>query len=83
MLPLYRDPHYLFRFADSRIISRIHLEGANVGQRVKLVRVDASTLTQGDFITEATVGADGWVELAEPLVVHAGNAFVAVLLELG
>ncbi|MBX9681428.1 MAG: hypothetical protein K2X38_21955 [Gemmataceae bacterium] len=82
MLPLYRDPHYLFRFADSRIIARIRLEGATAGQRVKLVRVDASTLKQSDVIAEANIGADGWVELAEPLIVHAGEAFVAAPSQL-
>jgi hypothetical protein len=33
MLPLYRDPHFTFRFADDRIIPRFHLEAADAGRR--------------------------------------------------
>jgi len=49
MLPLYRDPHYSFRFADDRIIPRLHLEGIDAGVRVsvfKKVQTHPSPLIQ-------------------------------------
>ena len=32
MTSLHRDPHFTFRFADDRIISRFHLEGVEPGR---------------------------------------------------
>ncbi len=52
MLPLYHDPHFTFRFAADRIISRFHLEGIEprfhlegieAGRRVSLFRLDPVT----------------------------------------
>jgi hypothetical protein len=78
MLPLYRDPHFTFRFADDRIIPRFHLEGVQAGRRVFVFRLDPATGERLGLIAEATVGDGGWVGLAEPIVVRAGGAFVAV-----
>src|SRR5262249_27025664 len=36
MIPLQRDPHFTFRFAEDRAIPRLHLEGAEAGRRVSV-----------------------------------------------
>jgi hypothetical protein len=43
MLPLYRDPHFTFRFDDNRVIPRFHLEGVQAGVRVVVFRIDSTT----------------------------------------
>ncbi len=78
MLPLYHDPHFTFRFADDRIISRFHLEGVEVGRRVEVFKIDAGTGERLGLLATATVGEGGWVDLPEPIIVRAGEAFVAV-----
>ena len=78
MLPLYRDPHFTFRFADDRIIPRFHLEGVEVGIRVSVFKMDAGTGERLGLLANATVGEGGWVNLAEPIVVRAGEVFIAV-----
>ncbi len=76
MLPLYEDPHFKFRFADDRIIPRFHLEGVEAGRRVSAFRIDPTTGERLGLL--ATVGEGGWVDLREPIIVRAGEAFVAV-----
>jgi len=78
MLPLYEDPHFTFRFAEDRLIPRIHLEGVGAGRRVEVYRIDAGTGGRLGLLTTATVGDSGWVDFAEPIIVRAGEAFVAV-----
>ena len=78
MLPLYHDPHFTFRFADDRIIPRFHLEGVGAGRRVSVFRLDPVTGGRLNLIASATAGAGGWVDLAEPIMVRAGDGFVAV-----
>jgi hypothetical protein len=78
MIPLYHDPHFTFRFADDRIIPMIHLEGVEAGQRVSVFKIDPTTGERMGLLATATVGEGGWVELAEPIMVRAGDAFVAV-----
>ena len=78
MLPLHRDPHYTFRFADDRIIPRFHLEGVEAGRRVSVFKLDPATNERLDLIATATVGEGGWVDLPEPIIVRAGEGFVAV-----
>ncbi|OWK38229.1 hypothetical protein [Fimbriiglobus ruber] len=76
MIPLYEDPFFTFRFADDRIIGRIHLDGPAPGRRVVL-----TWLTPGDELgaplAEAVVGEGGWVDLPAPVVVRAGEGFAA------
>lgn len=36
MLPLYRDPHFTFRFAEDRVIPRFHLDGGEPGTSVSV-----------------------------------------------
>ena len=78
MLPLYHDPHFTFRFADDRIIPRFHLEGVEAGRRVEVFKIDAGTGERLGLLTTAAVGEGGWVDLPEPIIVRAGEAFVAV-----
>ena len=78
MLPLYQDHWFTFRFDDDRIIPRFHLEGVLAGQRVSVFRIDPGTGERLGLLATATVGEGGWVNLAEPISVRAGEAFVAV-----
>ena len=75
---LYEDPHFTFRFADDRIIPRFHLEGVPAGRSVSVFRIDPGTGERLGLLATATVGEGGWVDLAEPIIVKAGEAFVAV-----
>ena len=78
MLPLYEDPHFTFRFADDRIIPRFHLEGVEAGRRVEVFKIDPGTGERLGLLATATVGEGGWVDLPEPIIVRAGEAFIAV-----
>ena len=78
MTPLHHEPFFTFRFADDRRIDRFHLAGVAAGRRVAVFRLDPATGGRLDRITSATVGSGGWVDLADPLVVRAGEGFVAV-----
>ncbi len=78
MLPIYHDPHFTFRFADDRIITRFHLEGVEVGRRVEVFKIDAGTGERLGLLATATLGDGGWVDLSEPIIVRAGEAFIAV-----
>ena len=78
MRPLYEDSHFTFRFADDRIIPRFHLEGVQAGRRVSVFKIDPGTGERLGLLLAATVGEGGWVDLAEPIVVKAGDTFVAV-----
>jgi hypothetical protein len=78
MLPLYHDPHFTFRFADHRVIPRFHLEGVEAGRRVEIYKIDPNSGDRLGLLATATVGEGGWVELTEPIIVKAGEAFVAV-----
>ena len=79
MLPLHEDPCFTFRFAEARIIPRFHLEGVAVGRRVAVFRLKPDSNEWGDLLVKATVGEGGWVNLSEPIIVRAGEGFVAVL----
>ena len=78
MIPLYHDPHFAFRFAGDRIIPRFHLEGVEAGQRVSVFKIDPTTGERMGLLATATVGEGGWVDLDQPIIVGAGDAFVAV-----
>jgi len=79
MLPLYEDPCFTFRFADDRIIPRFHLEGVEAGQRVSAFKINPTTGERLGLLATATVGEGGWVELTKPIIVRAGEGFIAVL----
>jgi hypothetical protein len=78
MRPLYEDPCFTFRFADDRIIPRFHLEGVEGGRLVEVFKIDPVTGERLGLLTTATVGEGGWVDLAEPIIMRAGEAFIAV-----
>ncbi len=78
MLPLHADAWFTFRFADDRIILRFHLEGVPPCTQVSVIRIDPATGERLGLLATATVGEDGWVDLPQPLVVRAGEAFIAV-----
>lgn len=78
MIPLYHDPHFTFRFAADRIIPRFHLEGVEAGRPVSVFMIDPNTGERLGLLTTATVGEGGWVDLGEPIMVRAGEGFIAV-----
>ena len=78
MKPIYEDPWFIFRFADDRIIRRFHLDGVESGRQVSVFKIDPGTGERLGLLATATVGEDGWVDLTEPIIVRAGEAFVAV-----
>ncbi len=78
MLPLYEDPHFVFRFADDRIVPRFHLEGVTAGRRVAVFKIAAGSIERRELLATATVGDGGWVDLETPIVVRAGEGFVVV-----
>ncbi len=78
MIPLHHDAWFTFRFADDRLIPRFHLDGVEVGRRVKVFRIDADTGERLSLMATATVDEGGWVDLQEPIIVRAGEAFIAV-----
>ena len=78
MTPLYEDPHFTFRFEDDRIINRFYLEGVEAGKRVKVFRIDADSGERLGLLATAILGEAGWVDLPEPIIVRAGEAFIAL-----
>ena len=78
MIPLHYDPWFTFRFVDDRIVPRFHLEGIEAGRRVSVLQINPTTGERLGLLATATVGEGGWVELSEPIIVRAGDAFIAV-----
>ena len=78
MTPLYEDPYFTFRFADDRLIPRFHLEGVEAGRRISVFKIDPGTGERLGLLATANVGEGGWVDLQEPIIVRANEAFIAV-----
>ena len=78
MRPLYEDPHFAFRFADDRSIPRFHLEGVEAGRQVSVFKIDLGTGERLGLLATATVGDGSWVDLIEPIIMRAGEVFIAV-----
>jgi hypothetical protein len=78
MMPIYKDAGFTFRFADDRIIPRFQVEGVGAGRRVSVFKIDADSGERLRILATAMVGDGGWVELTEPIIVRAGEAFLAV-----
>lgn len=78
MISLYHDPHFTFRFVEDRIIPKFHLEGVESGRKVEIFQLDPKTGERTRLLTTASVEKGGWVELQEPIIVRAGEGFVAV-----
>src|SRR5688572_26948357 len=64
-------------------IAHGHLDGVGAGRRVSVYRMDPATEAPLGLIATATVGAGGRADLPEPLVVRAGEGFVAVPEQTG
>jgi hypothetical protein len=77
MQTLSEDLGFTFRFADDRIIPRFHLDGLRAGQRLAVFKIEPVTGEKLDLLATASVGEGGWVDLPQPLVVRAGEAFIA------
>jgi hypothetical protein len=75
---LYQQPWFTFRFADDRIIPRFHLEAVPCGEVISVFKIDAATGERLGLLTTATVGDGGWVDLPEPIIVRAGDVFIAL-----
>lgn len=78
MLPLYQDPWFTFRFAEDRIIPRFHLDGIEAGRRISVFKIDPGAVERLVLLATVTVEEGGWVNLLEPIIVRAGEAFIAV-----
>jgi hypothetical protein len=78
MIPVYREPHFTFRFADDRLIPRFHLPDVPAGHEVSVIQVDPDTGARLRLLARSVVGEAGWVDLEVPLRVRAGDAFIAV-----
>ena len=78
MIPIHRDSWFTFRFADDRIIPHFHLEGVETGRQVSVLKIHPVTGERLTLLATATVGEGGWVDLAEPIMVRAGDAFIAI-----
>jgi hypothetical protein len=78
MLPLYHEPHFTFRFAERRIIPRFHLEGVEAGRCISAFRSHPDTGERLNLLATAVMDEGGWVDLSEPIIVQAGDAFIAV-----
>ena len=78
MIPLYHESQFTFRFGDDRIIPRFHLDGVEAGRRISVFKIDAESGERLVLLRTATVGGGGWVDLSEPIIVRAGDAFIAV-----
>lgn len=78
MIRLYADDRYTFRFAEPRLIPRIHLQDAPVGAKVQLWPLQDSLSNLSTLpLRESLVGPNGWVELEPPLIVSPEAGFVA------
>ena len=78
MIPLHQDPWFTFRFADDRLIPRFHLEGIEAGRRVSVFKINPDTGERLGLLATGTVDEGSWVDLAEPIIVRAGDTFVVV-----
>ena len=45
---------------------------------MEVFRIDPGTGDRLGLLATATVGDDGWADLPEPILVRAGEAFIAV-----
>jgi hypothetical protein len=59
------------------------LDGVEAGTPVAVYRIDPVTEERRELLTTAVAGEGGWVEVAEPIGVRAGEAFVAMLTACG
>jgi hypothetical protein len=78
MIPLYHESEFTFCFDEDRIIPRFHLEGIEAGRPVTVFPIDPVSGRRLGHLATAIVGENGWVDLSEPIIVLAGETFIAV-----
>ena len=78
MKALYQEGWFTFRFAEARIIPRFHLEGIEAGWRVSVFKLEPNTGERLGLLATATVSDGGMVDLTQPIIVQAGEAFLTV-----
>lgn len=76
LFALYADPCFTFRFAETRLIPRFHLDSVPAGRFVRVFAADPQTLKPGVLLATGVVGEGGCVDLAHPNVVRAGDVVV-------
>ena len=54
------------------------MEGVLTGSHVSVIKIDAETSKRLGLLATETVSVDGWMGLTEPLIVKAGEGFIAV-----
>ena len=75
---LYHDPWFTFCFAEDRIIPRFHLEGVPPGSQISVIKIDPESGERQGVLATAIVGDGGWIDLPQPIIVKAGEGFIAV-----
>ena len=55
-----------------------HLEGVSPGSQVSVIKIDPKSGERLGLLATATVGDGGWVDLPQPIIVKAGEGFIAV-----
>lgn len=78
MIPLYEEPCFTFRFDDNRVIQRFHLESVEAGRQVSVFKFDTITQDKLGLLATVTASEGGWVDLHQPIIMRAGEAFIAV-----
>jgi hypothetical protein len=78
MIPLYEDDCFTFYFADNRVIPRFHLQGVAPGRSISVYKIDPDSRARLDLMSTGLTGEGGWVDLTEPIIMRAGEAFIAV-----
>lgn len=71
MIPLYADPGWTFRFAETRLVPAFYLPGAAVGLTVNVH-------DNGVVVRSAVVEDGERVALDPPFVAHAGTVLVVL-----
>jgi hypothetical protein len=67
-----------FHIADDSTISGFYLDRVQVGQRFAVLKINPQTGKRLSFLGSATAGENGWVDLEVPIIVKAGDSFIAV-----
>jgi hypothetical protein len=57
---------------------RFHLEGVEAGRCVSVFKIDPGSGERLALLATVIVGEGGWVDLAVPITVRAGEAFIVV-----
>ncbi|MFO0806753.1 MAG: hypothetical protein U0791_26910 [Gemmataceae bacterium] len=78
MLPLYPRTALHLPVRRRPDHPRFHLEGVEAGRHISVYRIQPDSGDRLDLLASAVMGEGDWVDLREPIIVQAGEAFVAV-----